>query len=106
MNSSIVINKILELNEDKYYIVDVLVEYLYAQKQSSYKTTLWSSFGDIIVENLKPGEKYYLIEKQTAKEYDLLKEPVYFSIKYTILLAKFDTKWQILLAKLYIHAKL
>lgn len=46
-------NKILEVNDNINYVVDVLVEYLYGQKQSSYKTTLWSSFGDIIIKNLK-----------------------------------------------------
>jgi hypothetical protein len=45
--------QLLEVNSDVYYVVDVLIEYLYEQKKSSYKTTLWSSFGDIIVENLK-----------------------------------------------------
>ncbi|MFF2090181.1 hypothetical protein [Paenibacillus sp. NPDC058174] len=34
------------------YIVDVLVKYLYLYKKSNYKTTLWSSFGDIIVKNI------------------------------------------------------
>ncbi|MGM1044866.1 MAG: RNA dependent RNA polymerase [Bacillota bacterium] len=45
--------KLLEVNKDVTYIVDVLVEYLYKHKNSSFKTTLWSSFGDIIVVNLK-----------------------------------------------------
>ena len=35
------------------YVVDVLVEYLYNYKKSSFKTTLWESFGDVIVENLR-----------------------------------------------------
>ena len=46
-------NKILALNNNINYVVDVLVEYLYKYKNSNYKTTLWSSFGDIIVQNLK-----------------------------------------------------
>ncbi|WP_246627893.1 RNA dependent RNA polymerase [Paenibacillus oenotherae] len=46
-------NEILTINEDKYFVVDVLVEYLYQHKKSSHKTTLWSCFGDIIVENLR-----------------------------------------------------
>ncbi|MDP9675192.1 hypothetical protein J2W97_001175 [Paenibacillus jamilae] len=33
-------------------IVDVLIEYLYNNKKSNFKTTLWSSFGDIILDNL------------------------------------------------------
>ncbi|OZB99080.1 hypothetical protein CJP46_02405 [Paenibacillus sp. XY044] len=46
-------SKLLEVNSNVSYVVDVLVEYLYKQKKSSYKTTLWSSFGDIIVGNIK-----------------------------------------------------
>ena len=46
-------NQILHINSNINYVVDVLVEYLYGHKHSKFKTTLWSSFGDIIVENLK-----------------------------------------------------
>lgn len=46
-------NKILEVNNDKYYVVDVLIEFLYKEKKSDWKTTLWVCFGDIIIENLK-----------------------------------------------------
>lgn len=46
-------NELLEINSDPYYVVDILVKYLYGEKNSSHKTTLWSTFGDIIVENLK-----------------------------------------------------
>lgn len=46
-------NKILDVNKDVKYVVDVLVEYLYEFKKSVYKTTLWECFGDIIVDNLK-----------------------------------------------------
>lgn len=45
--------QILEVNNDLSYVVDVLIEHLYGKKRSSYKTTLWSSFGDVIVQNLK-----------------------------------------------------
>lgn len=45
-------NQILMINPDIYYVTDVLVQYLYQEKKSSYKTTLWECFGDIIVENL------------------------------------------------------
>lgn len=34
-------------------VVDTLVKYLYEERDSSYKTTLWESFGHIIVRNLK-----------------------------------------------------
>ena len=43
---------ILSINHDKKYVIDVLVEYLYNHKKSNFKTTLWSSFGDVIVENI------------------------------------------------------
>ena len=46
-------NELLEVGKDLSYIVDVLVEYLYKHKNSDHKTTLWSCFGDIIVENIK-----------------------------------------------------
>ena len=45
--------EISSLNSNINYIVDVLIEYLYNYKQSSFKTTLWECFGDVIVENLK-----------------------------------------------------
>lgn len=50
-------NKILEVNNDVYYVTDVLVKYLYEKKKSNYKTTLWECFGDIIVQNLKNNVK-------------------------------------------------
>ena len=43
---------ILSINNNKKYITDVLIEYLYKNKKSNYKTTLWSSFGDVIVDNI------------------------------------------------------
>jgi arsenate reductase-like glutaredoxin family protein len=46
-------NQLLEICPDISYLVDVLVKYLYEQKNSSHKTTLWSSFGDIIIQNLR-----------------------------------------------------
>lgn len=57
--------EILKINSDVNYVVDVLIKYLYEQKNSSYKTTLWECFGDIIVENLKNNVKdgYILCEK-------------------------------------------
>lgn len=45
-------NQILEVNKDVKYVTDVLVRYLYENKKSNYKTTLWSSFGDVIVDNI------------------------------------------------------
>jgi len=46
-------NQILEVNSDINYVTDVLVRYLYEEKKSSFKTTLWECFGDIMVKNLK-----------------------------------------------------
>lgn len=46
-------DEILKINSDKEYVTDVLVHYLYVCKESKNKTTLWESFGDTIVENLK-----------------------------------------------------
>ncbi len=45
--------KLIQHGGDPRHVVDILVEYLYVHKQSSYKTTLWSCFGDIIVDNIK-----------------------------------------------------
>ena len=45
--------EILKVYNDPEYVTNVLVEYLYNFKKSSHKTTLWESFGDVIVNNLK-----------------------------------------------------
>lgn len=44
---------IFNINDNEKYVIDVLIKYLYKDKKSNYKTTLWSSFGDIIVDNIK-----------------------------------------------------
>ncbi|WP_255573148.1 hypothetical protein [Anoxybacillus sp. ST4] len=44
--------ELLKVNGDEQYVTDVLVKYLYAEKDSPFKTTLWSSFGDIIIQNM------------------------------------------------------
>ncbi len=49
----IVREDILKVNANINYVTDVLIEYLYGYKKSNFKTTLWSSFGDVIVENIK-----------------------------------------------------
>jgi hypothetical protein len=49
-------NKLLD-GYDKLYVVDVLIKYLYGVKNSKHKETLWISFGDIIIENLKNNLK-------------------------------------------------
>jgi hypothetical protein len=56
-------NEILEICNDPKYVSDVLIKYLYESKQSSHKTTLWSSFGDVILENLKINMKNELGDK-------------------------------------------
>jgi len=50
-------NKLLDINQDKKYVVDVLIEFLYKHKKSNHKTTLWSCFGDIIIDNLSQNLK-------------------------------------------------
>lgn len=49
--------QILQLNSDVYYVGDVLIDYLYKTKKAKNKTTLWESFGDILLENLKVNTK-------------------------------------------------
>ena len=46
-------DQLLQFKQDPCVVSDILVEYLYNTKKSSYKTTLWSCFGDIMVENLR-----------------------------------------------------
>ncbi|MGZ9868133.1 hypothetical protein ACU3L3_06900 [Priestia endophytica] len=45
--------ELLKINNDPYYIVDTLVHYLYGEKDSSFKTTLWEAFGEELVNNIK-----------------------------------------------------
>lgn len=45
--------QLLEINSDPYYVTDVIIKHLYTVKNSKHKTTLWTSFGDILIENLK-----------------------------------------------------
>ena len=42
-----------ETNEDINVVVNTLVMYLYTIKTNNMKKTLWASFGDVLVENLK-----------------------------------------------------
>jgi ribosomal protein L37E len=50
-------NEILDINSDATYVVDVLVKYLYDEKSSKNKETLWKVFGDILLYNLKENLK-------------------------------------------------
>jgi hypothetical protein len=50
-------NEMLTINPDPVYIVDVLVKYLYGEKVSKNKETLWKTFGDILLINLKENLK-------------------------------------------------
>ena len=45
-------NELLKINKDVECLTDVLVKYLYITKAQN-KTTLWNSFGDIIIKNLQ-----------------------------------------------------
>lgn len=46
-------NELLKVHSDPHFIADVVIEHLYNGTNTGYKTTLWSAFGDIIVENLR-----------------------------------------------------
>jgi hypothetical protein len=45
--------ELLSINSDVEYVVDVLVKYLYEKKNSKNKETLWKTFGDVLLNNLK-----------------------------------------------------
>ncbi len=45
--------ELLKLHNDVNYITDVLIKHLYYSKDSENKTTLWESFGDVIIKNLE-----------------------------------------------------
>ncbi|WP_063565463.1 hypothetical protein [Paenibacillus sp. O199] len=64
----IIRNEIISVGLDAEYIVDVLVEYLYEHKQSSYKTTLWSCFGTEILENIKKNIKDISVQCERCGE--------------------------------------
>ena len=44
--------EILKVNSNVEYVVNVLIKYLYETKPTGKKLLLWSSFGDVLVENL------------------------------------------------------
>ena len=50
-------DEILKVNDDANYVVDTLIWYLYFLKPNCKRTTLWSSFGDVIVKNLNENIK-------------------------------------------------
>ena len=56
--------EIYNLNDDPKFVVDVLVKYLYENKKSNYKTTLWSCFGDEIIDNIQIN-----IQRKLSKGY-------------------------------------
>lgn len=45
--------ELLKLNSNPYYVTDVLVKFLYDNKKSRFKTTLWESFGREMLNNIK-----------------------------------------------------
>ncbi len=51
-------DEIANLHPDIHYIADVLIKYLYYEKNSRSKDTLWNSFGDIIYQNLYHNLKH------------------------------------------------
>lgn len=60
--------KLLEINSDEQYVVDVLVKHLY-KKKSRYKATLWECFGDVILENLKSNLKSTKVCQSCGKQF-------------------------------------
>jgi len=50
-------DELLKINSDPVRITDVLIEHLYGRKKSSFKDTLWWTFGDVIVENIRNNLK-------------------------------------------------
>lgn len=50
-------NKLLEINSNINQVADMLIKYLYIEKKSKYKTTLWEAFGDVILKNLQKNLK-------------------------------------------------
>jgi hypothetical protein len=68
---------LLKIKHDSYYITDVLVKYLFDEKNSKFKDTLWNCFGKEIVRNIEHnvlGIKKCLccgtkIEKINSKKY-------------------------------------
>ncbi|MGN7324818.1 RNA dependent RNA polymerase [Bacillus altitudinis] len=52
-------DRLLEINNDEHYVVDVLVKHLY-KKKSRYKATLWECFGDVILYNLQNNLKSHI----------------------------------------------
>ncbi|MDR0123154.1 hypothetical protein RFW13_17145 [Bacillus pumilus] len=51
-------DRLLEINSDEHYVVDVLVKHLY-KKKSRYKATLWECFGDVILKSLTENLKHH-----------------------------------------------
>jgi hypothetical protein len=49
--------ELLKIHNDEDRIVNILVEYLYGRKKSSFKDTLWWTFGDILLMNLRNNLK-------------------------------------------------
>lgn len=72
--------EILEVNDNLEYVVNVLIKYLYETKPSNKKLLLWSSFGDVIVENLNNN-----IDETVGKDIVLCErcgERVYYTSKH------------------------
>lgn len=55
-------NRLLGLGYEKEAVIDCLIEHLYKNKRSSFKTTVWECFGDEIVLNLSKNIKSTLEE--------------------------------------------
>ncbi|TDL92081.1 hypothetical protein E2R55_03170 [Vibrio vulnificus] len=52
--------KLLAVNSNEEEVVDMLIQYLYVEKPSSKKTTLWKAFGEVMVKNLQYNLEHQL----------------------------------------------
>ncbi|WP_152608180.1 hypothetical protein [Halalkalibacter okhensis] len=46
-------DELLKINDDIFFVTDVLVKYLYEEKESANKDTLWDALGHVIIWNLR-----------------------------------------------------
>ncbi len=62
--------ELLKLHDNPFYIADVLVNHLYKTENSKFKTTLWESFGEELVINLKKnvGKKEICLDCENRYE--------------------------------------
>ncbi|MFU2014772.1 hypothetical protein ACM6Q7_06795 [Peribacillus butanolivorans] len=52
--------KLLAINSNEEDVVDMLIQYLYVEKPTSKKTTLWKAFGEVMLQNLQYNLEHQL----------------------------------------------